>query len=219
MNLFFITKKKINNSNKTFSEWLFIFLKENQYFVNKKFIYDPNKIYFSIKISEKFYFKDLITWKKQRGHGIRKGWLYTREEILWYVKDNKHFIWNNNEQYLDEKRPWNVYKKGGKMVNKSEYKRISNVWTDINEVGFGTSPKEFSEIRNEIKHLTPKPFSAIERIIKAHTKENDIILDPFMGSASTAIACIKTNRKYIGSENNKEIYNNSINRINNFLKK
>jgi len=42
--------------------------------------------------NEKWYFKDLITWKKQRGMGMRKGWLYTREEIMWFVKDNKKFI-------------------------------------------------------------------------------------------------------------------------------
>ena len=51
------------------------------------------------KIKERFHFKDLITWKKRRGIGMRKGWLYTREEIMWWVKDNKKFIWNKNEQY------------------------------------------------------------------------------------------------------------------------
>ena len=44
--------------------------------------------------NEHFHFKDLITWKKRRGIGMRKGWLYTREEIMWFVKDNKKFIWN-----------------------------------------------------------------------------------------------------------------------------
>src|SRR3990167_8975584 len=53
-----------------------------------------------------WYFKDLITWKKQRGIGMRKGWLYTREEIMWFVKDNKKFIWNTDNQYSKEKRPW-----------------------------------------------------------------------------------------------------------------
>ena len=33
-------------------------------------------------LSKYFYFRDLITWKKQRGIGMRKGWLYTREEIM-----------------------------------------------------------------------------------------------------------------------------------------
>ncbi len=53
--------------------------------------------------SKDFIFKDLITWKKQRGIGMRRGWLYTREEIMWFVKDNKKFIWNKKEQYSTEK--------------------------------------------------------------------------------------------------------------------
>jgi DNA modification methylase len=164
-------------------------------------------------LDSKFHFKDLITWKKQRGLGTRRGWLYTREEILWYVKNNKKFIWNESEQYSNEKRPWNVVKAGGQMANKSEFKRITNVWTDINEVGYGTSPKKFKEIRSKLKHITPKPVEAIERIIRLHTKEGDIVLDPFMGSGTTAIACINTGRNYIGCDIDEECYRISIDRI------
>ena len=53
-------------------------------------------------IKKTFHFKDLITWKKRRGIGMRKGWLYTREEVMWWVKDNKKFIWNKEEQYSEE---------------------------------------------------------------------------------------------------------------------
>jgi len=147
-------------------------------------------------LDKDFYFKDLITWKKNRGIGMRKGWLYTREEILWYVKDNKQFQWNVKEQYSTEERPWHVVK-DGKMVNKSKYKRYTNVWTDINECGFGKSPTKFKEIRKQIKHVSPKPVEAIERIIKLHTNENDIVYDCFGGSGTTAVAAIRTNRQYI----------------------
>lgn len=54
--------------------------------------------------SKDFIFKDLITWKKQRGIGMRKGWPYTREEIMWFVKNNKNFIWNKKEQYSKKRR-------------------------------------------------------------------------------------------------------------------
>jgi site-specific DNA-methyltransferase (adenine-specific) len=151
-----------------------------------------------------FQFKDLITWKKNRGIGMRKGWLYTREECMWFVKDNTQFIWNKEAQYSTEKRPWNVYKKGGKMVNKSEYKRFTNVWTDINEVGFGSCPKNYKSERWKFKHFTPKPIEAIERIINAHTKKNDLVLDCFLGSGTTAMACKNLNRKFIGIELEEE---------------
>lgn len=148
-------------------------------------------------LCEKFYFKDLITWKKQRGIGMRKGWLYTREEIMWFVKDNKKFTWNEKEQYCNEKRPWSIVKRGGKLVNKSEYKRITNVWTDIFEDGFGHSPQSYSKNRF---HSTPKPLKAIERIVSLHTAEGDLVFDPFTGTGSTAIVCKKLNRNFIGCE-------------------
>ena len=44
----------------------------------------------------------------------------------------------------------------------------------------------------------------MERIILLTTNEGDIICDPFMGSGTTALACIKTNRNYIGFEISKE---------------
>lgn len=132
---------------------------------------------------------------------MRRGWLYTREEMMWFVKDNKQFIWNKDKQYSDEKRPWNVYRKGGAMVNKSEYKRYTNVWTDIPETGYGTSPKKFKEIKDKIKHYTPKPVEAYERIIKLHTKENAIVLDCFGCSGTVIKACKNTNRKFIYIDN------------------
>jgi len=168
-------------------------------------------------LDKEFHFKQLITWKKNRGIGMIKGWLFTREELLWYVKDNKQFIWNKDKQYSNEKRPWSIVKKGGEMVNKSEYKRITNVWTDINEVGYGSSPLGFKKIKDKIKHITPKPVEAIERTILLHTKENDVILDCFGGSGTTAIAAINTNRQYILFENDTDIFNASIERIKDVL--
>lgn len=153
-----------------------------------------------------WYFKDLITWKKQRGIGMRKGWLYTREECMWFVKNNKKFIWNTEEQYSEEKRPFSITLKGGRKANKSEYKRFTNVWTDINELGFGSSPQKFSSFRN-FNHFTPKPVELFERIIKLHTKENDLVLDCFAGSGTTGVSCKKLNRNFILIEKQKEFCN------------
>jgi DNA modification methylase len=51
-----------------------------------------------------------------------------------------------------------------------------------------------------IDHPTPKPKHFTKEILKMFTKENDLILDPFIGSGSTAIACLQLNRKFIGFE-------------------
>lgn len=67
-------------------------------------------------------------------------------------------------------------------------------------------------------HPTQKPVSLFEYLIKTYTKEGEIILDNCMGSGTTAIACINTNRKYIGFEMDTDYYNLSLNRINNHVK-
>lgn len=149
-----------------------------------------------------WHFKDLITWKKRRGIGMRKGWLYTREEIMWFVKNNKRFIWNKKEQYnQSEKNQFKVGFSGYECL--SEFKRITNVWTDIPEI-----------LRNKgIKHYTPKPLQAMERIIQAHTQEGDIVLDCFMGSGTTGVACMRLNRHFVGIEIVKEYFELARERI------
>jgi DNA modification methylase len=136
-----------------------------------------------------FYFKDWITWKKKRGMGNRRGWLYTREEVLWFVKNNDKFTWNEDAQYSEEKNEFTVGFGGDDC--KSEFKRITNVWADIPEQLTGKTTL----------HYTPKPILAIERIIKAHTQPGDTVLDFFAGSGTTGVACLHLNRKCILVEN------------------
>lgn len=62
-------------------------------------------------------------------------------------------------------------------------------------------------------HPTQKPVSLCEFLIKTYTNENDIVLDNTMGSGTTGIACINTNRKFIGIELEENYFNISINRI------
>ena len=146
-------------------------------------------------ISEKFYFKDLITWKKRRGIGMRKGWLYTREEIMWFVKDNKKFVWNKDSQYTDEP---NQFTKGFSGTKVHPFKRITNVWTDV--------PETLNRRDKKTSHATPKPVKSLVRIISCHTKEGDVVFDPFAGSGSTLKTAELLNRNYIGIELDKEIF-------------
>ena len=65
-------------------------------------------------------------------------------------------------------------------------------------------------------HPTQKPEQLLIDLIKIHSNEKDIILDPFMGSASTAIAAMNTNRRFIGFELDKNYYEIACNRIKKF---
>lgn len=62
-------------------------------------------------------------------------------------------------------------------------------------------------------HPTQKHIEVIEKLIKIHTNQDDLILDPFMGSGTTAIACKKLKRNCIGSEIDKKYFNITIERL------
>ncbi|NMB48549.1 site-specific DNA-methyltransferase [Candidatus Kuenenbacteria bacterium] len=64
-------------------------------------------------------------------------------------------------------------------------------------------------------HPTQKPTNLMEELIILTTKKGDLVLDPFMGSGTTAVACIKTGRNYIGFEIDKKYYKESLDRIKN----
>lgn len=74
-------------------------------------------------------------------------------------------------------------------------------WWEINQV------KNVSKKENP--HPCPVPLELMKRIILLTTKENDIVIDPFMGSGTTGLACKLLNRNFIGFEIDKKYYNYS----------
>ncbi len=67
--------------------------------------------------------------------------------------------------------------------------------------------------KNGFLHPTQKPIALCEYLIKTYTNENDLVLDNCIGSGTTAVACINTNRKYMGIELNKNYYDIAVERI------
>lgn len=72
---------------------------------------------------------------------------------------------------------------------------------------------------NKRLHPTQKSLKVFEDILHIHTNENNLVFDPFSGSATTAIACLNLNRKFIGCEIDKDYYQKAYNRITNALQK
>lgn len=62
-------------------------------------------------------------------------------------------------------------------------------------------------------HPTQKPIDLMKYLIEVSSNENDIVLDPFMGSGSTGVACINTNRSFIGIELDKTYFDIAKERI------
>ena len=67
------------------------------------------------------------------------------------------------------------------------------------------------------KHPAPFPFELARDHVVSWSNENDVVLDPFMGSGTTAIACIREKRHYIGFEKSEEYWRKSMERIRNEL--
>ena len=62
-------------------------------------------------------------------------------------------------------------------------------------------------------HRTQKPVDLLEWLIKTYSNENDLVMDFCMGSGTTGEACLKTNRKFIGIEKDKDIYDLAYERL------
>jgi site-specific DNA-methyltransferase (adenine-specific) len=87
----------------------------------------------------------------------------------------------------------------------------------LSNIIVGSSEKSIINIvhdRYSRVHPTQKPVRLLERLLALVGKEGDLILDPFAGSCSTAIACINTNRNYICCEIDEEYYSAAIKRVN-----
>ena len=79
-------------------------------------------------------------------------------------------------------------------------------------------PKNIIKIANPSAkrlHPTQKPIELMEYLIKTYTNENETILDFTMGSGSTGVACVNTNRNFIGIEQDDKYFNIASERINN----
>ncbi len=75
-------------------------------------------------------------------------------------------------------------------------------------------PNSILEIKSEKgKHATQKPVDLIKWCLKYYSKEGDVVLDPTMGSGSTGVACKEMNRKFIGIEMDKKIYDDCVKRL------
>ena len=75
-------------------------------------------------------------------------------------------------------------------------------------------PTNILEFKSEKgKHPTQKPVELIKWVLKYYSNENDLCIDATMGSGSTGVACKEMNRRFIGIELDKDIYETALNRI------
>jgi len=111
----------------------------------------------------------------------------------------------------------NSAKRIGKMLNQPHHLGANNKLTSNTEYTqkFTNYPNEILEfdIETYTNHETQKPVKLIEYLIKTYSNEGETVLDNTMGSGTTGIGCINTNRRFIGIELNELYYKLSKHRI------
>lgn len=148
------------------------------------------------KIPEKIYFDEMLRVSK-------KAIIFGGNYFVKYLENSSCWIvWNKNNgnnDFADCELAWTNFKTA---VRKYDW-----TWN-----GMLQQNMKNKDIRI---HPTQKPLGLFEKILLDYSKENDLILDCFSGSGTTAVACYNTNRKFICIEKDKEYYEKSLERLNN----
>lgn len=149
------------------------------------------------------YFKlqNRITWEREKGRGARRNWKNAAEDI-WFFTVSDDYVFNL-EQVKTKRKVLAPYTENGKPKDWEKSKggnfrltHPSNVWTDLT-VPFWSMPENTD-------HPTQKPEKLLAKIILASTNEGDLILDPFLGSGTTAAVAKKLRRDFVGIETDEK---------------
>ena len=109
---------------------------------------------------------------------------------------------------VNEDDPNKCYRKSNEYVTKYENRKQSESVYDP------PLPNSILEVASQKgKHATQKPTALMEWVLKYYSRENDLVLDPTMGSGSTGVACQNMNRRFIGIEMDEKIFEDAKKRL------
>lgn len=171
--------------------------------------YIPLSDYVSkIMIEIGFNMRGEIIWNKSAGAGISTAWGSFQSASNPILRDVHEYILIFSKGNYKRERDKNEKEFRHDNITKKEFiEWTKSVWT-MN-----------TESAKRIGHPAPFPEELPNRLIKLFSFTNDIVIDPFMGSGTTAIAAIKNKRNFVGYEINKEYINLANNRILNLKEK
>lgn len=140
------------------------------------------------------------------------------DEILRISKNQIIFGGNYFTEYLKPTKAWLVWDKIGQYDMKNPFSDCELAWTSFNcvvrkytfvNMGFISGKEE----KGKRIHPTQKPLNLFQKILQDFSSENDLILDCFSGSGTTAIACHNLKRRFICIEKDKDYYESSVKRL------
>ncbi len=145
-----------------------------------------------------FTVRNRITWERDKGRGAKWNWKNNSEDI-WFCTVSDEFFFNAKAVKLKRKvlapyrdvmgRPKDWQRTG---TGDHRLTHPANIWTDIT-VPFWSMPENTD-------HPTQKPEKLLAKVILASSREDDVVLDPFLGSGTTSVVAKKLHRRYVGIE-------------------
>ena len=133
---------------------------------------------------------------------------FFKQEVEKYFNFKNLIVWDKGnhtagdlEAQYGKKYEFIIYANKGRACFNKEAKRYNDKWY---------FPRVSAE--KEI-HQNQKPVDVIYRILNQHTKKNDLVYDPFMGSFTTAVCSYRLKRNFIGAEIDKEYYKKGQERL------
>ena len=146
--------------------------------------------------------RNRITWEREKGRGAKANWKNNTEDI-WFCTLGDDYAFNVDAVKLKRRVIAPYRHQNGKPKDWEESKNgnyrlthPSNLWSDIT-IPFWSMPENTD-------HPTQKPEKLIAKLILASSHPQDFILDPFLGSGTTAVVARKFGRRYCGIELNRE---------------
>ncbi|MDW8437920.1 MAG: DNA methyltransferase, partial [Chloroherpetonaceae bacterium] len=141
--------------------------------------------------------RNRITWEREKGRAAKRNWKNCSEDI-WFCTVSDDYVFNADAVRL-KRKVLAPYRENGMPKDWEEtpdgnfrLTAPSNLWTDIT-VPFWSMPENTD-------HPTQKPEKLIAKLILASSNEGDVVLDPFLGSGTTAVVAKKLGRRFIGIE-------------------
>ena len=153
-------------------------------------------------LAGEFRIQNRIAWEREKGRGAKSNWKNNTEDI-WFCTVSEQYRFNVDAVKLKRKviapyrtedgRPKDWQQEAGGNFRLTH---PSNIWTDI------TIP--FSSMPENTKHPTQKAEKLIPKLVLASSNPGEMVLDPFLGSGTTAVVARKLGRRFVGVEINQE---------------
>ncbi len=155
-----------------------------------------------------FTVRNRITWRREKGRGARRNWKQNMEDV-WFATRGDDYTFNLVKwrkpvvaPYRVDGRPKDWVEEGG---GRYRWTHPSNIWIDLC-VPFWSMPEN-------TPHPHQKPEKLVERVIEASSNPGDLVLDPFLGSGTTAVVARRLGRRWLGFESDPDFVRLALKRL------